>query len=458
MALVGVAVIGGAGLGLDTYRGQNAKAALTHVTELVCNRVANADSAHYSDDEARKVMGLSYAQEQARQTSLDASRTSFSIEFTPTSTGSNVTVNGTTAVDATLTKLLGFSTMTPKASRLCTSTSNTTTSDPGCTVYDLIYTNTTELSANITNIVNGSTDYVASVIAADDTPKLRMTFGNRRGDPTVFLSSLAVTDRVVLQPFNMDGTIPQRCNPRVPPPPPPPTSPPPPPNSTCPETTLAALAAALGKDSTDDAVPNPTLAAMVSGSDLLTRTTTGVTIPVGITTDFDPRAWAASRIPQQIEYTVALAHLVAGLPRPTGQGLNRADTILDQGGRLRRIISQADAIWYVNGQCVYVISPILLDLTGKGEIETTGVSSERAIVPGRLGAQRKFDMLGNGRPLMTEWIVGNGQGLLVDNRDGMAAQDMNGRRLFGSVGGFENGYTSWPHSTRTATERSAVMS
>src|SRR5205085_10255493 len=38
------------------------------------------------------------------------------------------------------------------------------------------------------------------------------------------------------------------------------------------------------------------------------------------------------------------------------------------------------------------------------------------------------------------WLTGNGQGFLVDNRDGRAVANMDGRRLFGNVDGFDDGY------------------
>ncbi len=50
-------------------------------------------------------------------------------------------------------------------------------------------------------------------------------------------------------------------------------------------------------------------------------------------------------------------------------------------------------------------------------------------------------MNGDGDLETIEWLDGSGDALLVDNRDGMAADDMNGTRLFGDQDGtFEHGY------------------
>ncbi|MCK5904705.1 MAG: hypothetical protein KAG86_05420, partial [Gammaproteobacteria bacterium] len=58
-----------------------------------------------------------------------------------------------------------------------------------------------------------------------------------------------------------------------------------------------------------------------------------------------------------------------------------------------------------------------------------------------LGATVKFDMFGNNQPIDMEWFAGDGDGILIDNRDGLAATQMNGKRLFGDQGGqFANGY------------------
>jgi hypothetical protein len=116
-------------------------------------------------------------------------------------------------------------------------------------------------------------------------------------------------------------------------------------------------------------------------------------------------------------------------------------TVLNGKLRLVFVRDPNKALWEApNGACVETVSPIVLALDGRNTIRTTGISTshESIRIPERTV---RFDLTGSGRSLSTEWIIGDGgQALLVDNRDGRAAQDMNGNRLFGAQGSFENGY------------------
>ncbi len=88
------------------------------------------------------------------------------------------------------------------------------------------------------------------------------------------------------------------------------------------------------------------------------------------------------------------------------------------------------------------ISPIVIDLDGSGAIETTGESTAKHVNSGtQLGKTVAFDMDADGEAESTEWLQGNGDALLVDNRDGKAATDMDGSRLFGDDSDrYEDGY------------------
>ncbi|WP_218509476.1 hypothetical protein [Variovorax sp. dw_308] len=89
-----------------------------------------------------------------------------------------------------------------------------------------------------------------------------------------------------------------------------------------------------------------------------------------------------------------------------------------------------------------ISTPIALDLNGDGKIGVTGAtSSYDKDAHAALGHTVQFDMDGNGTKETTEWFDGSGDGILIDNRDGNAAHDMNGARLFGDQGGaYGNGY------------------
>ena len=90
---------------------------------------------------------------------------------------------------------------------------------------------------------------------------------------------------------------------------------------------------------------------------------------------------------------------------------------------------------------VAVASPIVIDLDRSGAIETSGETTARdkAGVEA-VGETVRFDIDADGDLDAIEWITG-ADGILVDDRDGMAATDMDGARLFGDEGGrFADGY------------------
>lgn len=86
-------------------------------------------------------------------------------------------------------------------------------------------------------------------------------------------------------------------------------------------------------------------------------------------------------------------------------------------------------------------SPVTFDLNEDGEIGVTGSSTAHTRLDGELGETVSFDIDGDGEEEQIEWLSGDGDGLLVDNRDGNALDDMSGVRLFGDQGGqYVNGY------------------
>ncbi len=86
-------------------------------------------------------------------------------------------------------------------------------------------------------------------------------------------------------------------------------------------------------------------------------------------------------------------------------------------------------------------SPIAFDLNGDGRIGVTGVSTAQVRADGEIGDTVSFDLDADGTAEQIEWLSGDGDALLVDNRDGAAAYDMDGARLFGDQGGlYANGY------------------
>ncbi|MFV0359129.1 SdrD B-like domain-containing protein, partial [Tropicimonas sp.] len=88
-----------------------------------------------------------------------------------------------------------------------------------------------------------------------------------------------------------------------------------------------------------------------------------------------------------------------------------------------------------------VTTPIAFDLNRDGEIGVTGATTSANKAGLTVGETVLFDMNGDGVKERMEWFDGSGDGILVDNRDGKAATDMNGTRLFGDDNGsYANGY------------------
>ncbi len=93
------------------------------------------------------------------------------------------------------------------------------------------------------------------------------------------------------------------------------------------------------------------------------------------------------------------------------------------------------------------VSPIMLDLNGDGKLGTTGVSTAKERIDDQVGRTVSFDIDGDGTKDEIEWMSGDGDGMLVDDRDGGATGAMltdgeiDGKRLFGDQGGkYANGY------------------
>ncbi|MEM9853732.1 MAG: hypothetical protein AAF841_04680, partial [Pseudomonadota bacterium] len=88
-----------------------------------------------------------------------------------------------------------------------------------------------------------------------------------------------------------------------------------------------------------------------------------------------------------------------------------------------------------------VASPIAFDMNRDGKIGVTGETTAKDGTRAQLGRTVDFDIDADGTLERIEWMSGDGDALLVDNRDGRAARDMDGARLFGDEGGrFSDGY------------------
>lgn len=94
-------------------------------------------------------------------------------------------------------------------------------------------------------------------------------------------------------------------------------------------------------------------------------------------------------------------------------------------------------------------SPIALDLSGNSRIGVTGRSTAQVRHADHgftTAGSVKFDLLGIDKPIRVEWMNGENDALLVDDRKGEVTKAANsdgvisGKQLFGTAGGFDNGY------------------
>ena len=113
--------------------------------------------------------------------------------------------------------------------------------------------------------------------------------------------------------------------------------------------------------------------------------------------------------------------------------------VVGAGWKLVYVKSHTDAVWEdLNGACNDISSPIALDLIGLGRIETTGVSTAVDAIRPTVG--RTITLRTPDGQTRIEWLIGNGQGFLVDDRDGRAETDMSYTRLFGPTDTTSDGF------------------
>ncbi|WP_163836085.1 SdrD B-like domain-containing protein [Spartinivicinus ruber] len=90
---------------------------------------------------------------------------------------------------------------------------------------------------------------------------------------------------------------------------------------------------------------------------------------------------------------------------------------------------------------ITAVSPIGLDLNNDGKIGVTGDSTKKLKTNGIIGKTVQFDIDSDGALETIEWFAGDGDGILVDNKDGKASTNMNGSRLYGDDNGrYQHGF------------------
>ena len=353
--------------------------------------------------------------------------------FDVTRDGDKIKVAGTTAIDATLMRMLGYNRLDSASTRNCAAPSRTPPK-LACSKDDLIFLNPGSFEIAAGTLVAGQKNYAATLFDPKGNIKARQVVGNGSGVTEVLLKSSNPTDQVVVQPFNADGTTPAACNPTI----------------TCKgDTKTCPVPPTKSPACTMEKVLDFAKAMLASHESVPSRWTKDPAVnpylsegkikykgyEVSTSENYEPEVLFDYHAKEYYpSTTLGYLHFLHN-------GLYQQALFKQKGAKLYRVIGINTAAWELNGYCVNAMSPIVLDLIGKGKIETSGISSARYVIPQHgVNATVDFDMGGTGKAVRTEWITGNGQALLIDNRDGKASTDMNGTRFFGNVGGFAHGY------------------
>ena len=487
-AVMSVALIGAVGVGVDTYSAQSTDTALRHIVDLSCDRISNADIASFPTAGDTNTMAEKFASVTKTQTAAKNASVSITPPPDPYALTGQVTVSASETFNPTFTSVLGAKPFTMKKSATCerrTTLPPKIGTNPKCNVAaafidvsrkNSLVVNDLAQYASSENIGSGKLNYIYTVVDKDNNITTRKFFSDDTVVDPAKLPNDGKDQIMYVQVMNSDGSIPvleKQCTVQ------PPTTPVVPIVPTNPPPTLPVC-----NNSPSDPVGLMDSAGDLSGritawgawkttsfsnytltpafKDVVPGITSVITVKSKITGEelLVPLSSNFSKLDQSDTDVIAAtaeigidpesAFLIA-MMAPTDSDPNQIynhearEKYLKYGYILDRIASGSSGLWQEGGatahSCMYSVSPIVIDLTNKGLIETTSMSTAQYGNRAKLGKTVKFDISNTGKPLTMEWLTDSGQGLLVDNRDGNAAKDMNGNRLFGNTAQHPNGYS-----------------
>jgi hypothetical protein len=149
-----------------------------------------------------------------------------------------------------------------------------------------------------------------------------------------------------------------------------------------------------------------------------------------------PEAQAASPEP-----AVASPEVGATSPEEEARKAEEEQRSKDAAAQQAAAASQANAMQQMMMMQMMMGDPVMLDLNHDGKLGTTGNSTAKDRKDDAVGKMVAFDLNGDGAKEQTEWMDGQGDGMLVDDRDGGATAaaagngEIDGKRLFGDEGG-----------------------
>ncbi len=497
-AVMSVALVGAAGVGIDTYNSQSSDTALRHIVDLTCDRLNNADIALFPTAGSVSKMAQGFADNLKLGTAAKDADVNVSQPANPSALSGDVIVSASSTFSPTFTAVIGAQPFKMNKTATCKRSTvipekrgksakcNIIVTYPDLTRKNNISVNDLSQYATTEDVGGGSLNYVYTVVDKDNNITIRKFFSSDVDiNPSDFPNN-GKDQGMYVQVMNSDGSIPRlekQCiidnstppTPVVTVPSNPPVS-----GTSCNRADdknatgmLFASGEMSGRIQTygnwkistfsnytiDPPVKN--VIPGVTSAITVTSKTTGKALIVPITSNFsrlDPankdviQATAEMGIDPESAFLIAL---LAPADAQPGFSYNHhaVKDRLEKGYLLDHILSSSGAAWQFpgdsSGYCPFTISPIVIDLTNKGSIETTGISTAQKAIRTSLGKAVKFDILANGSPKSMEWLNGSGQGFLVDNRDGNAAKDMTGKRLFGNDATHENGFSKLAATFKT---------
>jgi hypothetical protein len=485
-----VVAMGAGAVSVDLIAVQNTSERLQTVAALTCERIERADNAVYSNSSDLAAAAQHFIRDQLNRSQVGSSPKAIVTVKKPERSGEpisnselQVAVSG--EVETVMAKALGLAGGKIDVVRLCKP--RPIKDEEDCTQEQRTFLVMTDFVGDDVTIAMlremsklNRNAFVMTLTDRRNRPIFRdrvtadMTFGAELGN-----RRLRASDRLHFQPANADGTLPPFCK-GAPEPrseecvgdacetPPPECigracgTPPPPVNRNsgpaCDATEFIRKAKAPPSDFEDshfDPSATREFRNYVNGKPTqyyyhgneLYKSNRKITMNIGLSRNFQFNSRGQNitvryrEIGSGSRATTRTTLEFAYLSKIKGANADTFQTVLQNQLRLVYVQDHAKALWEKpDGTCITINSPIVLALDGRNRISTTGTSTAQQAL--RLPGQTvRFDVYGSGRQLSTEWIIGDGgQALLVDNRDGRAAEDMNGTRLFGAEGEFDNGY------------------
>ncbi len=460
-AASGVVLIGATGLGIDVYRTQNTQAGLMRVADATCSAISQAAPINYGTASAIIAMASSFARAE-----LDANTATNGGSVSISQSGGSYQVSLEKQVPATLGAVIGYRGVNAKAGSTCR---KSLAGSAACRSnsfllsafyapnYRLGFASLKSASPNGTNTSHFVVT-VARLVSNQTIVDSRFLISTDHVIPST-VPNISASSNVFVHNINIDGTIPDFCETAATPPPPPTRLPPTAQPRSCDPTAL------IGSNSARNRNLKMT-ARDYSGAVSLSRSGNSMTLAGFPTSDRDalPQSPWAFRLGAKFVASTTTVTITnrAGVDfndvpleqaylYKVGSGhFPNATAYATAGYKLVYVKSTSDAIWEdLQGNCVDLQSPLALDLVGFGEIRTTGEATAFDAVRSKVG--RTVTIRTKDGPLAIEWLVGNGQGFLVDNRDGAAASDMTLHRLFGPDGDTTNGFETLRKWDRSGT-------